>query len=311
MKKKTIDSNKKEKREMFDYSKHEADFKQAEFWAVFGVIGNILLTVVKGIAGVLGGSSAMVADAVHSASDVIASGVVFISLRIAKKPADEDHPYGHGKAEAISSSIVGLLLLAAGYQILMNAYHAIAGGSHGVPTAIALYAAILSIAAKEAMFRVTYRVGVKINSPSTVANAYDHRSDAFSSIATLIGIGGAMLGFSFMDPLAGGVVALFIMRMGYSIVIDASHQMMDKSVDEEIIKKITQITQGTEGVLSTHGIRVRQSGPFYLVDLDICVNRKLSIEEAHEICDEARSNIFQKMEKIADVRIHVDPSVKD
>ena len=161
--------------ELQDIDKHTEDFKTAERWAVIGIVGNIILTAFKAFAGIVGGSSAMVADAMHSASDIAASAVVYISLKIAKKPADEDHPYGHGKAEAISSAIVGLMLVAAGFGIIKTAYGTISSGSTQTPGIVALYAAVISIVSKEAMYRLTYKVGKRINSPSTIANAMDHR----------------------------------------------------------------------------------------------------------------------------------------
>ncbi len=294
-----------------DIDRHKEDFKTAERWAIIGVAGNIILTVFKAFAGIVGGSSAMVADAMHSASDIVASAVVYISLKIAKKPADEDHPYGHGKAEAISSAIVGLMLVAAGFEILKTAYETISAGSIDAPGIIALYAAIVSIITKEMMYRLTYKVGKRINSPSTIANAMDHRSDAFSSIATFIGIGGAILGYPIMDPIAGGLVALFILKMGYDIIKDAVNQIMDKSAEEEKLVKIKEVVMSTHGVRDAHDIRVRQSGPFYLVDLDICVDSNVSIAEAHDICDIVRNNVHQSLDKIHEVRVHVDPMDKE
>ncbi|HCJ58585.1 cation diffusion facilitator family transporter [Lutispora sp.] len=288
-------------------SKHDEDFKTAEKWAIIGVVGNLVLTAFKAFAGIVGGSSAMVADAMHSASDIIASAVVYISLKIAKKPADEEHPFGHGKAEAISAAIVGLMLIAAGIQILRTAYASISSGSLHAPGIIALYAAVISIVVKEAMYRVTYKVGKRINSPSTIANALDHRSDAFSSIATFIGIGGAILGYPIMDPIAGGLVALFILKMGYDIVVDATNQIMDKSPEKEKIGLIKEAVLNTPGVESAHGIRMRQSGPFYLIDLDICVDKGVSLDEAHKIGDIARDNVYKALDKVYEVRVHVDP----
>lgn len=290
-----------------DNAKNEEDFKTAEKWAIIGVAGNILLTVFKAFAGIIGGSSAMVADAMHSASDIVASAVVFVSLKIAKKPADEEHPFGHGKAEAISTLIVGLMLIAAGIQIIRTAYISISGGSIHAPGVIALYAAVASIVIKEAMYRVTFKVGKRINSPSTIANAMDHRSDAFSSIATFIGIGGAILGYPIMDPIAGAVVALFILKMGFDIIIDAANQIMDKSPEKGKIAIIREAILKTPGVESAHDIRVRQSGPFYLVDLDICVNKDVSLGKAHEIGDVTRRNVYSAIDKIYEVRVHIDP----
>lgn len=292
-----------------DLDRHRKDFKTAEKWAIIGIVGNLIHTAFKAFAGIVGGSNAMVADAMHSASDIVASAVVYVSLKIAKKPADEDHPYGHGKAEAISSAIVGIMLIAAGFGIIKAAYETITGGSIQKPGIIALYAAIISIVTKEIMYRLTYKAGKRINSPSTIANAMDHRSDAFSSVATFIGIGGAILGYPVMDPIAGGLVALFILKMGYDIIKDAANQIMDKSAEKEKLDKIKEAVMSTQGVRDTHDIRVRQSGPFYLVDLDICVDSNVSITEAHDICDVARSNVYKAIDKIKEVRVHVDPMI--
>ena len=290
-----------------DNARLDKDFKTAEKWAIIGVVGNLVLTAFKAFAGIVGGSSAMVADAMHSASDIMSSAVVYVSLKIAKKPADEEHPFGHGKAEAISAAIVGLMLIAAGIQILRTAYASISSGSLHAPGIIALYAAITSIVVKEGMYRVTYSVGKRINSPSTIANALDHRSDAFSSIATFVGIGGAILGYPIMDPIAGGLVALFILKMGYDIVVDATNQIMDKSPEKEKVGLIKEAVLNTPGVESAHGIRMRQSGPFYLIDLDICVDKGVSLDEAHKIGDIARDNVYKALDKVYEVRVHIDP----
>jgi cation diffusion facilitator family transporter len=283
------------------------DFTTAENWAVFGVVGNVVLTSIKAAAGIIGNSSAMVADAMHSASDILASAVVFISLKIAKKPADESHPFGHGKAEAIATSIVGSLLLIAGFQIFRSGFISIRSTTIATPGIIALYAAILSIITKEIMYRLTYRVGKQINSPSTIANAMDHRSDAFSSIATLIGISGARLGVRVLDPLAGMIVSLFILKMGIDIICDGARQIMDSSAGADKIEQIRKIVLSVEGVKDTHDIRIRQSGAYYLVDLDICVDKDILLCEAHEIGDIARRIIHEQLEKIHEVRVHIDP----
>jgi len=283
------------------------DFKVAKKWAVIGVIVNIVLTTIKGLAGVVGGSSAMVADALHSASDIFSSTVVFISLKIAEKPADEKHPYGHGKAETIATVIVGVILFLAGIQILRGGIDAIRSGFIETPKTIAFYAAILSIVTKETLYRLKYRVGKKINSPATMANAMHHRSDAFSSIATLIGIGGALLGFPIMDQLAGIVVSLFILKMGIDISRDGINRMMDSSAESEKINAIEKTALNTPNVKDAHDIRIRQSGSYYLVDLHICVDKEMTLYEAHEIGEVVRCNIHKDMENIYEVIIHVDP----
>lgn len=282
-------------------------FKIAEKWAVIGVVGNLILTVLKFYAGIVGRSSAMVADAIHSGSDILASMFVYVGLLISKKPADDEHPYGHYKAEVITTLIVGMMLWLAGVEIIKTAYKTIQSGELSSPHYIALIAAVVSIVVKEVMYRWTYKVGVEINSPSTIANAMDHRSDAYSSIATFVGIGGALLGFPILDPIAGMVVSLFIFKMGYEIILEAIKQIMDESVDEEKLTQVKEITQNVQGVVETHFVRMRRSGSVYMIDMDIVVCSQLTIKEAHDICEVVREKLFTSMERIEEVRVHIDP----
>jgi len=285
-------------------------FKKAEKWAMIGVVGNALLTLVKFYAGIVGRSSAMVADAIHSASDIVASLFVYVGLLISKKPADDEHPYGHYKAEVITTLIVGTMLWIAGMEIIKTAVNTIRSGELSAPHNIALIAAVLSIIVKWIMYRLTYNVGVELNSPSTIANAMDHRSDAYSSIATLIGIGGAIFGFPILDPIAGIVVSLFIFKMGYDIIVDAVRQIMDENVDKEKLNRVKEVTNAVEGVVDSHGIRMRQYGSVYMIDMDIVVDKAISIEEAHSICEVVREKLFKCNERIEEVRVHIDPTVK-
>lgn len=284
-------------------------FKLGEKWALIGVYGNVLLTVVKALAGVLAGSSAMVADAIHSASDIFASIVVFFSLKIAKRPPDEGHPYGHGKAEAISTSVVSVLLIGAGIQIIWSSITTIINNTAHTPGVLALYAAVISIVVKEAMFQYTYRVGKKINSPSTMANAWHHRSDAYSSVAALIGIGGARLGYPILDPVAGAVVALFIIKVGIEIMKDAIRQIMDTVSEQDIIDRIKEVVMKVDGIVNVKRIRARQSGPYIIVDLNIYVDPNLNIKDAHEISLQAKKAVFKNISDTFDVMIHIDPGV--
>lgn len=283
------------------------DFKLTEKWAQIGFWGNLVLAAIKFWAGIVANSSAMVADAVHSASDIFASLFVFISLKIAQKPADKKHPYGHHKAEVISTIIVGLMLGMAGYHIISSAIGVIRVGEFTVPGRLALYAAVFSILTKELMYRFTYKAGITANSPATIANAKDHRSDAFSSVATFIGILGAILGLPILDPIAGIIVAGFILKMAFDIIMDAVSQIMDENLDQEKIDEVNNIATGVDGVLGTHGIRIRRSGSVILVDMDIEVNRGYTMQMAHDVCEEVRERIFDKLNKVNEVRVHIDP----
>lgn len=291
-----------------ELTRQDKDFQTARFWAVVGFAGNFVLTVLKGWAGIVSNSSAMVADAVHSASDIFASLFVYISLKIAQTPPDKEHPYGHGRAEVISTLVVMGMLAAAGFEIIRTALTTIRHGSLNAPGNAAVYAAILSVLVNELMFRFTYRAGVKTNSPSTIANAMDNRSDAFSSIAALIGIIGAKLKYPVLDPVAGIVVALFIFKMSYDIAMDAVAQIMDESVGEKKIQEVVTLALTVKGVKNVHGVRVRRSGAAFLVDLDIVVDPKITVEMAHDIGESVREMIRVHMDKVSQVRVHIDPS---
>jgi cation diffusion facilitator family transporter len=284
------------------------DFRTAQFWALVGFAGNFVLAVLKGWAGIVSNSSAMIADAVHSASDIFASLFVYISLKIAQKPPDEEHPYGHGRAEVISTLVVMGMLAAAGVEIIRTAIATIQHGHLNAPGNAAVYAAIVSVLVNELMFQFTYRAGVRTNSPSTIANAMDNRSDAFSSIAALIGILGAKLKYPVLDPVAGIVVALFIFKMSYDIAMDAVAQIMDESVGESKIQEVATLALTVNGVKNVHGVRVRRSGAAYLVDLDIVVDPKITVEMAHDIGESVRQMIRVHMDKVSQVRVHTDPS---
>lgn len=286
----------------------DKDFQIARYWALVGFAGNLGLTLLKGWAGIVSNSSAMVADAVHSASDIFASLFVYISLKIAQKPPDKEHPYGHGRAEIISTLVVMGMLAAAGVEIIRTAIATIRHGDLNAPGNAAVYAAILSVLVNELMFQFTYRAGVKTNSPSTIANAMDNRSDAFSSIAALIGIIGAKLKYPVLDPVAGIVVALFIFKMCYGIAMDAVAQIMDESAGEQKIQEVTTFALTVNGVKNVHDVRVRRSGAAFLVDLNIVVHPKITVEMAHDIAESVREIIRMHMDKVSQVRVHIDPS---
>jgi cation diffusion facilitator family transporter len=286
----------------------DKDFQTARFWAVVGFAGNFGLAVIKGWAGIVSNSGAMIADAVHSASDIFASMFIYISLKIAQKPADKEHPYGHGRAEVVSTLVVVGMLVAAGVEIIRAAITTIRDGCLHAPGDLAVYAAIVSIVVNELMFQFMYRAGVKTNSPSTIANAMDNRSDAFSSIAALIGIIGAKLKYPVLDPVAGIVVALFIFKMSYSIAMDAVGQIMDESVGENKIQEVKRLALTVNGVKNVHGIRVRRSGAAFLVDMDIVVDPKITVEMAHDIGEAVREMIRVHMDRVSQVRVHIDPS---
>ncbi|MCT4607243.1 MAG: cation diffusion facilitator family transporter [Marinisporobacter sp.] len=272
-----------------------------------GIIGNILLTGLKIIIGVIASSTAMIADALHSGSDIIATTIVLHGIKISHRPPDEEHHYGHGKAESIVAKIIAVLLIITGIGIGASAYHSLKSPNLQAPQSIAIWAAGLSIIVKEWMYRYTVKIGKKIESQALIADAWHHRTDAFSSIAALIGITGAVMGYPILDPIAGIVVALMIIKAGFSIYLDAINELMDTAPSEEIIEQLRKISLSVDGVKNVHKIRARKNGNQIYVDLVICVDKYITVEQGHHFATQAKYNILDAIPNIKDVVVHVDP----
>ncbi|EEG77673.1 cation diffusion facilitator family transporter [Dethiobacter alkaliphilus] len=279
-----------------------------------GIIVNLFLAVLKAGAGIMSGSFAMMADALHSFADIVASGVVYVGIRVASKPADDEHPYGHGKAESIASKIVSIIVILAGLNIGYFSLQALFQADLPVPGQMALYAALISIVVKETLFRYTIRIGRETNCKALVANAFEHRTDALSSVAALLGIGGALLGaayglpqLAYLDPVAGIIVSVFIVRMGWHIAIEAASELMDAQEDPEFIAGLEKLILAVDGVLEVHGIRVRAAGPHKFVDLEIGVDGDISVREGHDVARRVKQELLAKQEEITNVLIHVNP----
>ena len=279
-----------------------------------GVIVNIFLVIIKASAGILSGSFAILADALHTAADIVASAVVYVGIRVSSKPADAEHPYGHGKAESIASKIVSIIVILAGLNIGFFSFRALFHVSHPVPGQAALWAAVISIVVKEGLFRHTYRVGQSNDCKALVANAYEHRSDALSSVAAVIGIGGARLGLYlgqpqlyYLDPLAGIIVSIFIVNMGWKIAKTAASELMDAQTDPEFSAELERITLMVAGVWEVHSIRTRCSGPNVFVDLEIGVDESITVLQGHDIAKQVKATVLVEKPTVADILIHVNP----
>jgi len=289
-------------------------FAKAETGAWVGIIGNILLAGVKGIAGFLSGSQALIADAFHSASDVAGSFAVLVGLKAAKRPPDKDHPYGHGKAESIAAIVVSVLLLVVGIELAISAAKSIWNGQVVVPEWYALAAIILSIVAKESMFQYKFRLGKRLSSQALIANAWEHRSDVYSSIAALAGVGGAMIGgklgiswLLYLDPIAGAVVAVLVLRMGYRLVLDSIHSTMDHVLHDEDANPLIRAVQSVDGVITVDELRAREHGHYVIVDVKISVNPRLTVAEGHAVAKRVKKHLLQRFIHVADVFVHVNP----
>ncbi|WP_036696857.1 cation diffusion facilitator family transporter [Paenibacillus taiwanensis] len=289
-------------------------FAQAETGAWVGIIGNILLAGLKGVAGFFSGSHALIADAFHSASDVAGSFAVLVGIKAAKRPPDRDHPYGHGKAESIAAIIVSVLLLVVGLELLISAIKAIYGGHVDIPEWYALAVLLLSIVVKEGMFQYKFRLGKRLSSQALIANAWEHRSDVYSSIAALIGVGAAMLGGKFrmswllyLDPVAGLVVALLVLKMGYTLVMDSIHSTMDHVLHDEEANPLIKAVQTVDGVILVDELRAREHGHYVIVDIKISVNPVLTVAEGHSVGKRVKQHLLQQFLHVADVFVHINP----
>ena len=270
---------------------------------------NVLLSGVKLIAGILAHSNAMLSDAVHSLSDVLSTFVVMIGVHISGKEADEEHPYGHERYECAAAIILAVMLAVTGAGIGLAGIRTIRSGTDHlvVPGLLALGAAIVSIVVKEAMFWYTKKGADRIGSGALLADAWHHRSDAMSSVGSLIGIAGARLGYPILDPLAGIVICLFIFKAAYDIFKDALKKMVDESVEEEIVTELRRQILQEEGVLKVDDIRTRVFGARYYVDVEIAADGQQSLSEAHDIAERVHDHMEELFPDIKHIMVHVNP----
>jgi len=279
-----------------------------------GLVVNLLLTIFKLAAGVIGHSGAMIADAVHSLSDFATDIVVLISFRVVGKPADKSHDYGHGKYETLATAIIGGSLLIVGVRIFyggaVKIWNCINGEHLEAPMGIALVAAIISIIVKEWLYRYTMNVGKRIDSPAVIANAWEHRSDVLSSIGTMLGIGGAIaLGekWHILDPLAAVIVSLFIIKVAIDISSGSIKELTEESLDDVIEGEIAQIVYNIHSVTHLHNLRTRRIGNEIAIDFHIRVAPDMQVVDAHAIMSKIEAAIRDRFGQSTFISIHVEP----
>ena len=285
----------------------EQRYDQSKKVSIISLLVNVLLSIVKVFVGFNYNSKALIADGLHSVSDIASTLVVFVSIKLSQTPADEEHPYGHGKAESIGTAILGFMLLFTGLTLVKDAAGNIFAENIDIPGKIALWVAILSIVSKEALFQYTVRIGEKINSKGIIADAHHHRTDAFSSIAALIGVAGARMGFPILDPLFALVVALFIVKIGIDILRDAFHELMDGVTDEEMIKEFKEQALEVNQVKGVEDIKLRPYGPKYYIDLSILVDEQITVAKGHKVAVKVRNKLQKNNSEVKEVMVHVDP----
>lgn len=274
------------------------------------IMENALLSIIKLLTGLIAHSNAMISDAIHSASDVFSTIVVIIGVRLAAKESDKEHPYGHERLECVAAIILAMVLFMTGLGIGAEALKNILSGNYAnlhTPGILALIVAIISIVSKEAMYWYTRHYAKKIDSSALMADAWHHRSDAFSSIGALIGIGGARMGYPIMDSIASLVIFLFIAKAAFDIFKDSIDKMIDHSCDEETEKQIYDCVMEHEDVLGIDLLQTRIFGNKIYVDVEIQVDGSYTLQEAHNIAESVHENIEHNFSKVKHIMVHVNP----
>ncbi len=277
---------------------------------ILSIVVNLLLIGLKLIGGIFGHSYALIADAMHSLSDVATDLGVYFGLKVSSKPKDNDHQYGHGKVDNYVAHVIGVVLvifsLAMAYETAKTFYF---HTEQSTPKVIAVIMAFVSIAVKEILFQITMRTGKKLKSKSLIANAWHHRSDAFSSIAAMAGIGIAMIWPSLhsMDEFMGFVIALFVANVGKSIAWDSFKVIIDTSPSEDFLKEVTTLASGITGVIDVHDLRARFYASAIFIDMHIGVDQNITVHAGHAIAKQVEKKILAHCNDVVDVTIHIDP----
>ena len=276
---------------------------------------NVVLLAFKFIAGILGHSAAMIADAVHSLSDFVTDLIVLIFVHISGKPQDKSHDYGHGKYETLALTIIGIALVIVAVGIFHNGALRIAAWWRGdelqAPGMLALWAALVSIILKELTYRYTIRNARRLDSPALEANAWHHRSDALSSIGTAVGIGGAVLlgkRWAVLDPLASVVVGAFIVKVAVELIIQGMRDLLEHSLPDDIEDEIIRIAQSEPDVIEPHDLRTRRIGNLYAIELHILMNGDITLARAHDHADAIESRLKKRFGENTHVAIHMEPT---
>lgn len=285
-----------------------AKFKAAKKSTLISVFVNLFLSIWQITIGFFSHSQGLIADGIHSLSDLVADFVVLIANKGSQKKPDADHPYGHLRYENAASLVLGTILLVVGVGMIFSAIHKVWDPS-SIPDVhrTALYVALLALIAKEGLFRYMLRVAKRVESNMLVANAWHARSDAASSLVVAIGIIGSLAGYKFFDPLAALIVGIFVGRMGWRFTYQALQDLMDRGADEATLSEITQQLLSSPGILGVHDLKTRRVGDYFLVDVHLEVDGEITVIKSHDIVVEARNRVLQN-KQILSVMVHVDPA---
>lgn len=286
----------------------EQRYREIRKVTLIGSAIDLLLAIIKLVAGFLGQSQALIADGVHSLSDLATDFVVLYAARHSSRDADENHPYGHGRFETIATVVLGIALILVAAGITWDAVERLFHPEELMqPGTLALLVAMVSVVAKEWIYRYTKRLADRLRSPMLAANAWHSRSDAISSTIVIVGVAGTMAGLPYMDAIAAAGVGLFIAKIGWDLARDSIRELVDTGLEEEQLREIRAIIQGVDGVRNMHGLRTRRLGSDVLVDVHILVESHLSVSEGHHIGEIVRVRLLQEHEEVNDVLVHIDP----
>lgn len=275
---------------------------------IISILLNIVLTILKILSGILGNSTAIIADGLHSASDIITSVGILIGNSISRKPRDDEHQYGHEKAESLVSFTLATVLIGISLKIGYDGLRELINVNNIlVPNALPLVVALISIVVKEYQYQITIRVAKRINSSSLKADAWHHRSDALSSIAAFIGIGGAMLGLKILDPIASIIVAIVVVKVGIDILKSACDELMDSSISKQDISKIKSLVDSNEKIYGIKDFKSRKYGSVAYIDMSIFIDKSKTLEEAHDIADNLEHTIISGLSYVKEINIHTEP----
>ena len=284
------------------------------FVTMVGSVVNIVLTVFKILAGIMGRSTAMIADGIHSLSDLLSDIIVIVFVKISSMGRDKNHDYGHGKFETFATLIISLMLIVVAVNLMSGGINKIRqildGGEVSSPGMIALWAAVASIVLKEILYRYTIIQGKALNSPMMIANAWHHRSDAFSSVGSLLGIAGAIfLGdkFVILDPITGCVISIFILVMAVKMSVPAIKELLDVSLPDDVEEKIEATAKSVKGVVDLHELKTRREGPGIIMEGHLVLDSEISLKEAHDISKKVEESLRKEFGPETQISLHLEP----
>lgn len=293
---------------MTEFQKNAYERKLAAKVSTVGIVVNVLLSIFKFAAGIIANSAAMISDAIHSASDVFATIIALLGVCIARRSSDNSHRYGHERYESIASMLLAIILAVTAFKIGSSAVeNIISGNQAGIPGTLALIAAIVSIVTKELLYQYTMIAAKKINSGAMKANAWHHRSDAYSSIGALFGIILSRAGFAAGDAIASIIICFFIGKVAYDIMRDSVDKLVDKSCDESTIEQIRDTISARNGVVSVDDIRARLFGEGMYVDIEISADGQINLDASHQIAEDVHLAVEQAFPAVKDCTVHVNP----